>query len=282
MKLPSWLRKKVLLTENSKNISKIIGLYNLHTVCHEAKCPNRNECFSSRTATFLILGNICTRNCSFCGIPKGIPKKPDINEVNNILLAVEKMNLDHIVLTSVTRDDIPDGGADFFFKIIKELKNKFITSTVEVLIPDFKGNINSLKKLLSAKPDVLNHNIETVPSLYNKIRNKANYKTSLNILKYSKINSDSIIKSGIILGLGETKEELVEVFKDLADSGVNILTIGQYMRPSIKNIEVNRYINPEEFEEIKIIAEKQGIKHVLSGPLVRSSYKAKEILNKIL
>jgi len=282
MRLPTWLKKKVLLNEKSKDISKIIGKYNLHTVCHEAKCPNRNECFASKTATFLILGNICTRDCSFCGIQKGIPKKYNMKEIDNILLAADKMNLNHIVITSVTRDDLPDGGASIYYEIINKLKNKFKTSTVEVLIPDLKGDFNSLKTILSAKPDVLNHNIETVPSLYKKIRNRANYETSLNILKYSKLNSKSIIKSGIILGLGETKVELIEVFKDLVRSGVDILTIGQYMRPSLNNIKVSRFLTPEEFEDLKFCAKEEGIKQVLSAPLVRSSYKAKETLNKLL
>ena len=281
LRLPDWLRRKALLDKKSIFISKHLGLKKLHTVCHEARCPNRNECFSSRTATFLILGSICTRNCLFCGVKKGKPDDIDLDEPRRIGKAVRDLDLKHVVITSVTRDDLPGGGAKIFTEAIKEIRKSLIDTSIEVLIPDFNGEYDSVEVITEEKPEVFNHNIETVPSLYRSVRPGFDYFRSLKILEIAKNKSFSVIKTGLILGLGETRNELKEVFKDLKDTGVEILTMGQYLRPSLNNIPVFKYITPDEFLEIKAMAEESGIKIVISGPLVRSSYRAREAYSSI-
>lgn len=281
LRLPDWLKRKSLLDKKSIFISKHLGLKKLHTVCHEARCPNRNECFSSRTATFLILGSICTRNCLFCGVKKGKPDDIDLDEPRRIGKAVRDLDLKHVVITSVTRDDLPGGGAKIFTEAIKEIRKSLIDTSIEVLIPDFNGEYDSVEVITEEKPEVFNHNIETVPSLYRSVRPGFDYFRSLKILEIAKNKSFSVIKTGLILGLGETRNELKEVFKDLKDTGVEILTMGQYLRPSLNNIPVFKYITPDEFLEIKAMAEESGIKIVISGPLVRSSYRAREAYSSI-
>ncbi len=281
LRLPDWLKRNALLDKKSIFISKHLGLKKLHTVCHEARCPNRNECFSSRTVTFLILGNICTRNCLFCGVKKGKPEDVDLDEPRRIGKAVRDIDLKHVVITSVTRDDLPDGGAKIFAEVIKEIRKSSIDITIEVLIPDFNGEYNLVGVVMEEKPEVFNHNIETVPSLYRKVRPGSDYFRSLKILEIAKKKSFSVIKTGLILGLGESNNELQKVFKDIKDTGVEILTMGQYLRPSLDNIPVFKYITPDEFLEIKAMAEESGIKIVISGPLVRSSYRAREAYTSI-
>ena len=282
LRLPEWLKKKALLDKKSIYISKHLGEKKLHSVCHEARCPNRNECFSSRTATFLILGSVCTRNCLFCGVEKGKPGDVDKNEPRRIGDAARDLGLKYVVLTSVTRDDLQDGGAKIFTESIREIRNKICDAAVEILVPDFRGRSESINIVIEERPEVFNHNIETVPSLYSRVRPGADYKRSLKILETAKEKSFSVIKTGLILGLGERVDELRTVFRDLSDIGVEILTMGQYLRPSLDNIPVFKYITPDEFIELKEIAVDSGIKTVISGPLVRSSYRAKEAYFNII
>jgi len=280
-KKPQWLKKRVLL--NNSNINDVKNLLvelNLHTVCQSAKCPNIYECFSKRTATFMLMGNICTRNCAFCGVGKGTPIKIDSSEPENIARASLYMKLDYIVLTSVTRDDIEDGGAEHFGRTVIEIKKLLPESIVECLIPDFAGNLKNLETLLNSNPDVLNHNIETIERNYSLIRNKADYKSSINILKSSKkINQGIITKSGFMLGLGESRKEISKMLHDLKSADCDIITIGQYLSPGSKNFPVYKYYSPEEFIEIKKEAEKLDFKYVVSGIFVRSSYNAAAAFN---
>ena len=288
-KFPSWLKKRIVVNENLKKTSSILKDLKLHTVCEEAGCPNINECFSNLTATFMILGNVCTRNCRFCGVKK-VPPSPtppvkggvlpvDNTEPSRVAEAVKRLNLKYIVITSVTRDDLIDGGAKQFAETIKAIKEKIPESKVEVLVPDFKGNPESLKTVFSAKPDVFNHNVETIEKFYPKVRPQANYERSLDVLNFAK-GAGFITKSGMMLGLGEEKEEVIKVMEDLRDVKCNLLTIGQYLRPNKKCLEVERFVPPEEFAEYQRIGEKLGFTDVLSGPFVRSSYQAREMFSK--
>jgi lipoic acid synthetase len=284
-KKPEWLKKKIDLN-NLKEMSKILNFFDLNTVCQSAKCPNINECFLKNTATFMILGNVCTRNCSFCAISKGKPKLPNINEPINIAKAAHKLNLKHIVITSVTRDDLEDGGAEQFANCIYEIKKLLPNSTIEILIPDFKINncINkkALDKIIKANPNIINHNLETVPSLYPIVRPIADYMLSLEVLKYIKEKNNSIItKSGIMLGIGETKEEVISLINDLVAIKCDMLTIGQYLPPSNNHLKLKEYILPEKFIELKEIALRCGIKYVASGSYIRSSYNAMESMEDI-
>ncbi|MBN1620560.1 lipoyl synthase [candidate division WOR-3 bacterium] len=278
-RLPLWLRKKNFLSGSSLQTSRLLSEIGLNTVCHEARCPNRQECYSNKTATFMILGKICTRACAFCGVQKGHPEQPDHSEPFRVATAAEKLGLKYVVVTSVTRDDLSDGGAEFFAQTAYRIKSSSIGCKIEFLIPDFKGDEKSLEKVFLSQPNIINHNVETVPSLYSGVRPGADFKRSLAVLSSAK-KAGFLIKTGIILGMGETFSELRESFEKLASAGVDILTIGQYMRPSADNIQVNRYLLPEEFEEIREIAVNLGIKTVVSGPLVRSSYKARECFEK--
>ena len=280
---PDWIRKKIRL--NNYNISQVKDLLtnlNLNTVCQSAKCPNIFECFSKKTATFLLMGDVCTRNCAFCGINSGIPVSLDKDEPKKISEAAIRMNLKYIVLTSVTRDDLRDGGASHFAKTVRMIKKSIPDSKVECLIPDFRGETKNLKILLEEKVDVLNHNLETIKSNYPIIRNKANYKNSLDILKFAKeIKPEVLTKSGFMLGLGEEHEEIIGLLNDLNNINCEIVTIGQYLMPSQSNYPVQKYYTPEEFEEIKKIAENFSFKSVVAGIFVRSSYHAAITVEKL-
>jgi lipoic acid synthetase len=277
LKKPSWLRKKIPPFQDLLKVKSILEKADLHTVCEEARCPNLGECFSRGTATMLILGKICTRNCGFCAVQYGAPVPPDEREPQEVAEAVWKMGLQYVVITSVTRDDLPDGGASFFAKTIQAIRSLDRKIKVEVLIPDFKGNVSSLRTVLKEDPDVLNHNIETVPRLYLRVRPLADYIRSLNLLERTKKSHPSILtKSGFMLGLGETREEVLNLFQDLKKVGCNFLTIGQYLRPRPDRLAVVRYISPKEFKEYKKIGEEMGFR-VASGPFVRSSFFASQM-----
>lgn len=268
--LPPWLKKSLPKNSNILRLRKLLGDDSIHTVCESAKCPNIGECFAKNTATFLILGNICTRNCAFCGIEKGVPAPVDPNEPRKIAEAVKKLGLDFVVITSVTRDDLPDGGTGQFKKVIEGIQG----IKVEVLIPD---NLD-INRLITARPYVINHNLETVPRLYPKVRPQADYARSLKILRYIKEKSPSIYtKSGIMVGLGERDEEVVAVLKDLKAIGCDRVTIGQYLSPSPKHRPPERYVAPDEFDNYASLGEKLGLK-MLSGPFVRSSYHAGDLI----
>jgi lipoic acid synthetase len=274
-KKPNWFKVKFPGGENYREVKSLLKSHNLHTVCQEAKCPNIGECFESRTATFLISGKICTRNCSFCNVEKGIPQTLERNEPKEVAQAVKMLNLNYAVITSVTRDDLKDGGAYHFAATIKEIKKTSPQCQIEVLVPDFGGSQKSLEIVLKEKPYVLNHNLETVKRLYPLVRSKANYERSLELLKIAKELDENILtKSGIMVGLGEKWEEILEVLKDLRKVKCDIVTIGQYLAPSEKHFPVAKFLNPEEFQKLKEIGEKLGFAYVESGPLVRSSYKA--------
>ncbi len=283
MAKPIWLRKRISIENiNAIRVEHILKDGALHTVCESALCPNISECFNQGTATFLILGDICTRNCRFCAIKKGRPNQVDPEEPKKVAKAVELLGLKYVVITSVTRDDLPKGGADKFRETILEIRKNNRETKIEVLIPDFKGDRDALEEVLSAFPDVLNHNIETVPSLYPIVRPMADFGRSLNILYWTKeYNSSIITKSGIMVGLGETEKELYSVFKMLTDVGCDIITIGQYLQPTKEHLPVKEYISPERFKEIEELAYKAGFKYVVSGPFVRSSYFAHKGYEKI-
>jgi lipoic acid synthetase len=269
-RLPIWLRKRRL--GGGSRVSNIIKELRLRTVCQEALCPNMEECFSGGTATFLILGEICTRSCNFCNVRKGIPSPPDKEEPNRISMAVKSMGLKHVVITSVTRDDLPDGGSTHFAKTIQALK-EIKDVTVEVLVPDFMASKEALITVLKAGPDILSHNVETVPRLYSRVRPQASYKRSLAVLEFAKKQCKNIkTKTGIMLGLGESLEEVLKTLKDLKKVECDIITIGQYLRPGRGQVPVERYLEPEEFERYKRFALSLGFKEVEAGPFVRSSY----------
>jgi lipoic acid synthetase len=250
---------------------------NLHTVCQEANCPNISHCFEEGTATFLILGDVCTRECGFCDVKRGVPAPIDEDEPKRVAKAVRELNLQYAVITSVTRDDLEDGGASVFTRTINEIKSSIPVCRVEALVPDFGGSFESLKTVLDAKPDVLNHNMETVKRLYPKVRKGANHQRSLDLLRNAKTIDGSIAtKSGVMLGLGETSEEIIDLMRDLRYVDCNLLTIGQYLSPSDGHLPVEKFYHPDEFAELKIVGEEIGFAHVESGPLVRSSYQAKE------
>jgi len=278
-----WLRRKL---PDQKVINKMEDLFkdlNLHTVCDSALCPNRGECFKNGTATFMIMGDVCSRNCQFCAVKKGKPLPLDPKEPIHIAQAAKYLKLKHVVVTSVTRDDLLNGGAEHFAQTVIAIKNLLPKSTVEILIPDFQGSREALQKVIEVHPEVINHNIETIERLYSSVRPIADYKTSLQLIKRVKIgNQDIITKSGIMLGLGEKKEEVVIAMKDLRKVNCDLLTIGQYLRPSPQHLKVKEYIHPDEFEVYRKIGMSLGFKHVLSGPLVRSSYHSGEILQNIL
>lgn len=277
---PEWLRVKIRGGEISGNVQEILKKYSLNTVCREANCPNRMECFNKRTATFMILGKNCTRNCTFCNVTKEKPEVVDYEEPHNVAQAVDKLNLKHTVITSVTRDDIEDGGAAHFAKVIDEIKKLNKNITIEVLIPDFKGNEEALKKVVSAKPDIINHNVETTPRLYREVRPMAVYDRSLELLQRVKEMDDSIMtKSGFMLGLGENEDDVIGILKDLKNINCEIVTIGQYLAPSSKHHPVVEYVHPDIFKKYEKIALDMGFKHVFSAPLVRSSYYAEQVFN---
>ena len=274
---PSWLKVRFPNGSNYTELRTLMREQNLHTICEEALCPNIGECWENRTATFLILGDVCTRNCGFCSVTTGRPVGLDLEEPERLVSAVEKIGLRHIVITSVTRDDLPDGGAGIFAETIRKLRERVPDCGIEVLIPDFQGNWNNLAIVMAARPDILNHNLETVPRLYRRVRPKAIYEQSLELLRRGKeLAPDVVTKSGLMVGLGESREELEQVFVDLRAHDVDVLTVGQYLRPTMQHLPVERYVEPEEFAELKSLARNLGFGHVESGPLVRSSYHAHE------
>ena len=276
-KKPEWIRSRLSNSQEFFLTKTIVNQHKLKTVCQEANCPNITECWSKRHATFLIMGDICTRACAFCDVITGKPKKLDPLEPFKIATAVKKLNLRHSVITSVDRDDLNDGGAKHFHDVIIETRKYNPNTTIEVLTPDFLRKGDSYKKVIEAKPDVFNHNIETVPGLYRKVRPGSRYFASLELLKNAKKNDKKIFtKSGLMVGLGEVKNEIIQVMDDLRSAEVDFLTIGQYLQPSIKHHPLNRYYKPDEFSELKSIAESKGFLLVSSSPLTRSSYHADE------
>ena len=273
---PDWLRVKFFGGERFQDLKRLMRTLDLHTVCESARCPNMGECWEHGAATFMILGDICTRACGFCAVPSGKPAgPPDEDEPYRVADAVAKMGLRYAVVTSVNRDDQPDGGAHIFARTIGEIRKRVPGCKVEVLIPDFRGDWNALDIVLAAQPDVLNHNTETVPRLYRQVRKGAVYERSLELLRRSKEAHPEVpTKTGMMLGLGEEKEEVLTTMQELAAQGTNILTLGQYLQPTREHLPVVRYVHPDEFAEYKILGEAMGFKHVESGPLVRSSYHA--------
>ncbi len=281
-KKPDWIRTKLSNSKEFFLTKTIVNQFNLKTVCQEANCPNITECWSKRHATFLIMGDICTRACAFCDVITGKPKPLDPLEPLKISSAVKKLNLKHAVITSVDRDDLEDGGANHFSKVITEIRKNNTETTIEVLTPDFLRKGNSYIKVIEARPDVFNHNIETVPGLYRKVRPGSRYFASLELLKNAKkINKNIFTKSGLMVGLGESKDEILQVMDDLISAEVDFLTIGQYLQPSGKNHPLDRYYTPDEFEELGNIAKSKGFLLVSSSPLTRSSYHADEDFAKL-
>lgn len=272
---PEWLKIKIDTGENFKEIKHMMRSKTLHTVCEEAKCPNIHECWANRTATFMILGDICTRACRFCAVKTGLPTELDLQEPQRVAEAAEQMNLQHCVITSVARDDLQDGGASIFAESIRAVRGRLPLCSVEVLIPDFMGNEAALRTVLDAKPNILNHNIETVERLSDTVRAKAKYERSLALLARSKQIAPKIpTKSSIMIGVGEQWEEILQTMDDLRAVDCDIMTIGQYLQPSFKHLEVRKYYTPQEFNELREEGLKRGFRHVESGPLVRSSYHA--------
>ncbi len=281
-KKPEWIRSKLTNSKEFFLTKTIVNNNNLVTVCQEANCPNITECWSKRHATFMIMGDTCTRACAFCDVKTGVPGKLDQLEPVKIAEAVKKLNLKHVVITSVDRDDLDDGGSEHFFEVINQTRKSNPNTTIEVLTPDFLRKGDAYKKVLDAKPDVFNHNIETVPSLYLKVRPGSRYFASLELLKNAKkVNKNIFTKSGIMVGLGETRDEILQVMDDLRAADVDFITIGQYLQPSTKHYPLDRYYTPKEFEDLGTIAKAKGFLLVSSSPLTRSSYHADEDFAKL-
>jgi lipoyl synthase len=270
---PKWMKVQLPAGKNFRDIRQLVRQQQLNTVCESAHCPNIGECWNNRTATFMILGDVCTRNCRFCAVTTGTPGPIDFHEPERVAYAVEKMNLKYAVITSVTRDDLNDGGATIFSQTIFQIKQRVDNCQIEVLIPDFQGNRTALDIVIHAQPTIINHNLETVPRLYHVVRPQADYQQSLHIIRYAH-QAGIITKSGLMLGLGEVPDEVEAVMHDLLNAGCNILTLGQYLQPSSAHLPIVRYISPEEFDILKNRALDMGISHVEAGPLVRSSYHA--------
>ena len=274
---PEWLKARAPMGENYHDLKRLARSLNLHTVCESAHCPNIGECWQHKTATFMMLGNLCTRRCGFCAVPKGRPEAIDFDEPRRVAEAVATLGLQHAVITSVNRDDDLVGGARAFAMVIDEIRRQAPGCQVEVLIPDFQGNPEAIRIVVDARPEVLNHNTESVPRLYRVVRSGARYERTLRLLEYAKeLNPSGITKSGVMVGLGEETSELLDVFRDLAAVHCDILTIGQYLRPSRDHLPMARLYTPKEFADLKTEALKMGFRHVESGPLVRSSYHAHE------
>jgi lipoic acid synthetase len=281
-KKPEWIRSKLTNSKEFFLTKTIVNNNNLVTVCQEANCPNITECWSKRHATFMIMGDTCTRACAFCDVKTGVPGKLDQLEPVKIAEAVKKLNLKHVVITSVDRDDLDDGGSEHFFEVINQTRKSNPNTTIEVLTPDFLRKGDAYKKVLDAKPDVFNHNIETVPSLYLKVRPGSRYFASLELLKNAKkVNKNIFTKSGVMVGLGETRDEILQVMDDLRAADVDFITIGQYLQPSTKHYPLDRYYTPKEFEDLGTIAKAKGFLLVSSSPLTRSSYHADEDFEKL-
>ncbi len=277
-RLPDYLKRPIIDTDKTRTVRRILKTKCLNTVCENARCPNKNECYTKNTATFLIMGNNCTRNCRYCNISCARPEPLDLNEPFHVAEAVKDLGLKYAVITSVTRDDLSDGGAEHFANCIYEIRKISPDVKIEILTPDFKGNKDSLNTIIKARPNVFNHNIETVRNVFKTARPQGDYDCSLEVLKYIKDNSDIITKSGLMIGLGETFEDIEQTLVDLKNVGCDILTIGQYIQPSKAHLEVSKYYTPEEYENLKQLAKKVGIKHYQIGPLVRSSYRASELI----
>ncbi len=277
---PQWLKVRLAGGKVFREVRELIDNDQLHTVCQSARCPNIGDCWSRRTATFMILGDICTRNCKFCAVQKGRPGLPDCKEPERVAEAVKKLKLRHAVITSVTRDDLEDGGGQIFVETIRAIRKTSPDCSIEVLIPDFNGNLEALEKVFQAKPDILNHNLEVVPRLYPRARAQADFTRSINILFEAKQHG-LVSKTGIMIGLGESRDEVIDLIKQLVDIRLDILTIGQYLQPYARHLPVENFYSPEEFAEFKQIGESLGIKHVESGPLVRSSYHADAQIEKL-
>lgn len=276
-KKPDWFKVRRQHGENYLELKSIMREQSLHTVCEEARCPNVYECWGKRTATFMILGNLCTRACRFCNVSWGRPTTVDLEEPARVASAIEQMGLKFAVITSVNRDDLPDGGAGIFADTIREIRKRLPDCGVEVLIPDFKGNWDALQEVVDAKPEILNHNVETVPRLFRRVQPWDRYDVSLDLFsKVRELDPGMITKSGVMVGLGESKDELIDVMKALRGRDVDVLTIGQYLPPSKRHFPLDRYYTPEEFDELRDIGYQLGFGHVESGPLVRSSYHARD------
>jgi len=281
-RLPAWFKQKPPDPQIMLSMKGLLHGLSLHTICESARCPNIGGCFSRKTATFLILGDVCTRSCTFCAVKKGIPSPISESEPQHLLEAVEKLNLSYVVITSVTRDDLANGGASQFASVINLLHQSRNDITVEVLIPDFLGATQALKAVVEAGPEVINHNVETVPRLYPEVRPGAGYSRSVELLSAVKrLNPRIVTKSGLMLGLGETREEVIEVMSDLREAGCDLLTIGQYLQPSLKHHPVVRFVPPEEFSEYEQTGRDMRFADVASAPLVRSSFKAAELYSKV-
>ena len=275
--IPPWIRVRVTEGENFKQLKQMVKGSRLHTVCEEARCPNIFDCWNRRTATFMILGDVCTRACRFCAVTSGRPSELDLGEPLRVADSVAELGLRHAVITSVDRDDLKDGGAGIFARTILAIRRRSPGTTIEVLTPDFQGDLESVRTVVEAGPDIFNHNTETVPRLYARIRPKAVYANSLALLKHVKALAPQMVsKSGLMVGLGETEDELLEVFRNMREHDIDVLTVGQYLRPTKSHAEVVRYYRPEEFVRLKSLALEMGFGHVEAGPLVRSSYHADE------
>ncbi len=280
---PSWLKKRVSFNEDYLETSKLLKRLKLNTVCQSASCPNIGECFANRTATFMILGNVCTRNCRFCNVAGGTPESLDDEEPRRVARAAVELGLKHVVITSVTRDDLPDGGAGHFARTIEAIREAKPDAIIEVLTPDFKGDSNAVEKVVKALPHIYNHNVETVPEFYDIVRPQADYQRSLDLLKYVKqINEGIYTKSGLMVGLGETMEQVTGVMRDLREVGCDILTIGQYLQPSRDHIEIKEFIRPKVFKKYEEIGYEMGFKYVASAPFVRSSFHAEDFSKKFM
>jgi lipoic acid synthetase len=278
-RLPSWLKRPLPRGNENSFTQHLLDELHLETVCENARCPNRPECYSRRTATFMILGNICTRPCGFCSVPRGTPEPLEDDEPERVAEAAFRLGLKHVVITSVTRDDLPDGGADHFYRCILAVRAR-TGAAVEVLTPDFLGDKGAIDRVLEAEPEVYNHNMETVPRFYRKVRGRADYQRSLDLLAYVKEQAPHVVtKSGLMLGLGETTEELLDTLADLRSADCDTLTLGQYLTPTLKHIPVARYLPPEEFDALAVLARSLGFRKVASGPFVRSSYHADEMVS---
>ncbi len=277
-RLPEYLKRPIINTDTTKNVRHILKNHCLNTVCENARCPNKNECYTKNTATFLIMGNNCTRNCRYCNISCAKPEPLNFDEPIQVAQAVKDLGLKYSVITSVTRDDLPDGGAEHFANCIYEIRKISPTTKIEILTPDFKGDANALNTIINAHPNVFNHNIETVRELFKTARPQGDYQRSLNVLNYIKVNSDIPTKSGLMVGLGESFEQIEETLNDLKNVGCDMLTIGQYIQPSKEHLDVAKYYTLEEFEGLQKLAQKIGFKHYQINPLVRSSYMAAEMV----
>lgn len=277
-RLPDYLKRPIIDTDKTRTVRKILKTKCLNTVCENARCPNKNECYTKNTATFLIMGNDCTRNCKYCNISCARPEPLDLEEPKHVAEAVQALGLKYAVITSVTRDDLPDGGAEHFANCIYEIRKLCPDTKIEILTPDFKGNKDCLDTIIKAHPDVFNHNIEAVRDIFKSVRPQGDYECSLDVLKYVKDNSDILTKSGLIIGLGETFEQIEQTLIDLKNVGCDIVTIGQYIQPSKHHLEVAKYYTPEEYDKLKELANQVGIKNHQIGPLVRSSYRAAELV----